>query len=64
MQGGKLRGTKITSHMLYQLLICATRLNPSVAKANLKFRGSEENCGYNLFTCFYALESVGCLNLP
>jgi len=62
--GGKLYITKTTGHQLYLELNIPYGLNPSIAKPNRIFRGSDLICGNFSSKFVHAQELVGCHSAP
>src|SRR5688572_220378 len=59
--GGRLSGVTSTGHILYWVLMLPNGLNPSVAKASLRFLGSFAKPGYFRSKSFHASPSAGWL---
>ena len=59
--GARLSGVRSTGHILYWVLMLPNGLNPSVAKASLRFLGSFAESGKVLSKSFHAYPSAGWL---
>ena len=64
IHGGRLYGIKMTSHVLWVVLIFPYGLNPSAANPSLILWSSDENSMYLESKDFQTSESAGCLINP